>query len=200
MRRMTLFAALLLTLFLLAGCTPAPDLAGRWESSPEETLCATVLFLDGDQRFTHLQEGRTTTGTWGLDGNTLTLTSGGGSFTYTLDREDGRLDMGDGLHLCRQPDPDIVGYWGSTEDDIPGHTSLHLMESGYFTQETSHTDAIDLTVLDGSDRADGSWALAGRLLTLRCSDKVVLQYRLSTDGTLITTDEGVQLTCFWKPD
>ena len=200
MRKLTLFLTLLLTLSLLNGCVPKPDLMGRWETRPEETLCATLLFLNGDRSFTHHQEGRNLVGTWDLHGNTLTLTHDGGAFTYTLDRENGRLDMGSGLHLYRQPDPDIVGYWMSTEDDIPGHTSLHLMSSGYFTQETSHTDEIDPTVLDGSDCMDGHWDFAGCLLTLRCRDKTVLRYHLSTDGTVITTDSGVQLINFRIPD
>ncbi|MBQ7849289.1 MAG: hypothetical protein IJ343_06150 [Clostridia bacterium] len=200
MRKLTLLLTLLLTLSLLNGCTPQPDLMGRWETSPEETLCATLLFLNGDRSFTHHQEGRNLVGTWGLHGNTLTLTHDGGAFTYTLDRENGRLDMGSGLHLYRQPDPDIVGWWVSTEDDIPGHTSLLLMASGCFTQEISHTDEIDPTVLDGSDRMYGDWLLEGRLLTLRCRDKTVLRYHLSTDGTVITTDSGVQLINFRIPD
>ena len=207
MRKTLTFVCLLLIVSLLTSCTRQPDLAGRWETAPEETLCATVLWLDGDGSFTHLQEGRTITGTWALKGDRLVLTitpmheaDSGGMLTLTLNRPTGTLLTPDGLHLHRQPDPDVIGYWVSTEDDTPGAASLHLMESGYFTQEVSHSDAIDLTVLDGSDRLDGNWSLEGRLLTLRCSDKTVLRYRLSLDGTVITTDSGVQLTRLWQPD
>lgn len=200
MRRLALLFALLATLFLLTGCAPQPDLTGCWATAPEETLCATLLFLNGDRSFTHHQGGQNLVGTWGLNGDTLTLVSDSGSIAYTLDRENGRLDMGGGLHLLRQPDPDIIGYWWATEDDIPGHTSLHLMQSGYFVQETSQTDLIDLTILDGSDRIDGSWLLEGRLLTLRCRDKTLRQYRLSLDGTIIDMGNGVQLIKRWEPD
>lgn len=207
MRKPILIVCLLLITTLLTSCTRQPDLVGRWETSTEETLCATVLWLDGDGSFTHLQEGRTVTGAWALKDDHVLLTiapmhelDSGGMITLTLDRPTGTLLTPDGLRLHRQPAPDVIGYWMSTEDDIPGDASMHLMESGYFTQEVSHSDAIDPTFLDGSDRLDGSWLLEGNLLTLRCSDKTVLQYRLSLDGTIITTDSGIQLTRRWKPD
>lgn len=198
MRRLMLLPVFLLTLCFLTGCTPRTDLYGCWVTSPEETLCSTVLYLDGDSQFTLIQEGVTTTGKWTLHGLYVTLNTDD-QHSISLLYKVGALTMG-GLTLYRQPSPDIVGWWVSTEDDIPGHTSLHLMSSGYFTQETSHTDEIDPTVLDGSDCMDGHWEFAGRLLTLRCADGSTLQYRLSLDGTSIDMGNGVLLTNMRIPD
>ena len=62
---------LLLLCALLTGCTAGPHLQGRWVTSSEDTLCATVLIIEGS-RFTLTQEGRTSTGYWVHDvGNIL---------------------------------------------------------------------------------------------------------------------------------
>ena len=107
MRKPTLLLSLILILSLLTACTPWPDLTGRWETSVDETLCATVLWLNGDGTFLHIQEGRTDEGTWTLKDDTLTLCTGdGGTFSYTLDQPTGRLSMENGLHLIRVEEPD----------------------------------------------------------------------------------------------
>ena len=64
--------ALLLVCVLLTGCTVMPDIEGKWVTSPEDTLCATVLIIEGD-RFTLIQEGRTSTGRWFYDVGTIAL-------------------------------------------------------------------------------------------------------------------------------
>ena len=49
-----------------------PDIEGKWVTSLEDTLCATVLIIEGD-RFTLIQEGRTSTGRWFYDVGTIAL-------------------------------------------------------------------------------------------------------------------------------
>ena len=49
-----------------------PDIEGKWVTSPEDTLCATVLVIEGS-RFTLIQEGRTSTGQWFYDVGTIAL-------------------------------------------------------------------------------------------------------------------------------
>lgn len=199
MRKMTLLLILLLTLFILPGCTPQLDLTGRWETSPEETLCATILWLNGDSTFVHIQEGRTTEGTWVLGGDALTLTTSSGSFTCTLDRSTGTLLTHDGLYLYRQPDPDIAGYWMTYTDDAPKRIRLHLMDSGLFILEIYDKDE-PATSLDGWEvYRTGRWALSGSLLTLRGDDRSVLTYRLNSDASRIETDAGILLKNYMQP-
>lgn len=64
--------ALLLVCVLLTGCTVMPDIEGKWVTSPEDTLCATVLIIEGD-RFTLIQAGRTSTGKWFYDVGNIAL-------------------------------------------------------------------------------------------------------------------------------
>lgn len=64
--------ALLLVCVLLTGCTVMPDIEGKWVTSLEDTLCATVLIIEGD-RFTLIQAGRTSTGRWFYDAGTIAL-------------------------------------------------------------------------------------------------------------------------------
>ncbi len=64
--------ALLLLCALLTGCAAKPDIEGKWVTSPEDTLCATVLIIEGD-RFTLIQEGRTSTGRWVCDVGAIAL-------------------------------------------------------------------------------------------------------------------------------
>ena len=63
---------LLLLCALLTGCTDGLHLQGRWVTSLEDTLCATVLIIEGG-RFTLIQEGRTSTGKWFYDVGTIAL-------------------------------------------------------------------------------------------------------------------------------
>lgn len=64
--------ALLLLCVLLTGCTVMPKLEGKWVTSLEDTLCATVLIIEGNN-FTLIQEGRTSTGYWVHDVGTIAL-------------------------------------------------------------------------------------------------------------------------------
>ena len=64
--------ALLLLCALLTGCTVMPDIEGKWVTFPEDTLCSTVLIIEGD-RFTLIREGRTSTGRWFYDVGTFAL-------------------------------------------------------------------------------------------------------------------------------
>lgn len=86
MRKSLLTVALTLFLCRLTGCSRQPDIAGRWETSTSETLCAIFLWLNGDHTCTYLQEGRSLDGTWQLRRNALALTFPTGSVTLTLDR------------------------------------------------------------------------------------------------------------------
>lgn len=200
MRRMSLIICLMLAAALLASCTPQPDLVGRWESSPDETLCATVLFLSSDGTFQRMQEGCIASGTWSLKDTRLTLTvppvhkmDSGSMFAYTLDKAAGALNTIDGLCLYRQPAPDIVGYWMNATDDAPRHVSLHLMESGLFVLQIYDRD-LPLNTLDGWEvYHTGEWSLGGLALTLRCDDKSVITTQLSLDSQTIDMGDGVVL-------
>ena len=64
--------ALLLLCVLLTGCSAKPDIEGKWVTSVEDTLCATVLIIE-DGRFTLIQGGRTSTGRWFYDVGTIAL-------------------------------------------------------------------------------------------------------------------------------
>ena len=64
--------ALLLLCVLLTGCAAKPDIEGKWVTSLEDTLCATVLIIEGD-RFTLIQAGRTSNGRWFYDLGTIAL-------------------------------------------------------------------------------------------------------------------------------
>ena len=63
---------MLLLCVLLTGCTVAPKLEGKWVTSLEDTLCATVLIIEGDN-FTLVTEGRTCTGFWVHDVGNIML-------------------------------------------------------------------------------------------------------------------------------
>ena len=64
--------ALLLLCALLTGCAAKPDIEGKWVTSLEDTLCATVLIIEGD-RFTLIQEGPISTGRWVYDMGSIAL-------------------------------------------------------------------------------------------------------------------------------
>lgn len=64
--------ALLLLCVLLTGCSSLPDFEGKWVTSVEDTLCATVLVIEGS-RFTLIQEGRTSKGKWFYDAGSIAL-------------------------------------------------------------------------------------------------------------------------------
>lgn len=201
MRKSLLTVVLTLFLCLLTGCSRQPDLAGRWETSTNETLCATVLWLNGDHTCTYLQEGRSLDGTWQLRRNALTLTFPTGSVTLTLDRDRGRLDMGDGLFLYRQSDPDVVGYWMNTSDDASKRVSLQLMDSGLFILQVYDRN-LPANTLDGwEEYHTGRWSLSGSLLILRCNGqhRNVLTYRLNGDASRIETDAGIPLKNYMRP-
>ncbi len=206
MRKIRMIFCLLLVVFLLTGCTPQPDLVGRWETSQGETLCVTLLWLNGDGSFYHQQEGRVTEGTWALKDDRLILTippvhelDSGGMFAYTLDRETGSLNTIDGLHLHRQPGPDAAGYWMNAADDAPKRVSLHLVESGLFILQIYDKD-LPLNTLDGWEvYHTGKWSLSGLVLTLRSDDGHVLTYRLNADASIIETDSGILLKNYLQP-
>lgn len=67
-----LLMLLLLLCVLLTGCSAKPDIEGKWVTSAEDTLCATVLVIEGG-RFTLIQEGRTSTGLVVHDGDSIML-------------------------------------------------------------------------------------------------------------------------------
>lgn len=64
--------ALLLLCALLTGCSYFSNIEGTWVTSDENTLCGTVLVIEGS-RFTLTQEGRTTTGQWFHDVGNIML-------------------------------------------------------------------------------------------------------------------------------
>ena len=85
MRRLTAALMMLTLLFTLtffaetaSGAVLPTGLAGRWETSADETLCATVLHLMCNGQYRLISAGMTTEGLCRLDGNTLTLESSDG--------------------------------------------------------------------------------------------------------------------------
>lgn len=64
--------ALLLLCVLLTGCAYFSKIEGTWVTSAEDTLCATVLVIEGSN-FTLTQEGRTSTGYWVHDVGNIML-------------------------------------------------------------------------------------------------------------------------------
>lgn len=206
MRRILLIFCLMLAAMLLVSCTPQPDLTGKWQTAPDDTLCATLLWLNGDGTFLHMQVGRTSEGTWALKDTRLTLTvtplhemDSGGAFFYTLDKAAGTLNSIDGLRLHHEPAPDIEGYWMSFSDDAPKRVSLHLMESGLFALQIYDKD-LPLNTLDGWETfLTGRWSLSGLHLTLRSDGGPVLTYRLNADASMIETDSGILLKNYLLP-
>ena len=63
---------LLLLCALLTGCAAEPHLQGRWVTSSEDTLCGTVLEIEGN-RFALTQEGQIYSGSWSDDGGYIIL-------------------------------------------------------------------------------------------------------------------------------
>lgn len=96
---------LLLLCALLTGCTAGLHLQGRWVTSSEDTLCATVLIIEGS-RFTLTQEGQTQTGSIVDDGgyiilrtDPLTPGESGSAWSAPYDLEAGTLLLwGQTLH------------------------------------------------------------------------------------------------------
>lgn len=84
MRRLT--ALLLLFTLLCPLAAPAEEgaptfLGGRWETSTEETLCASILYLMYNGQYRLISQGMTTEGVYRLKGETLTLTGSDGHVT-----------------------------------------------------------------------------------------------------------------------
>lgn len=96
---------LLLLCALLTGCAAKPDIEGKWVTSLEDTLCATVLIIEGG-RFTLIQEGQTQTGSIVDDGgyiilrtDPLTPGDSGSAWSAPYDLEAGTLLLwGQTLH------------------------------------------------------------------------------------------------------
>ena len=144
MRRLTAALMLLALLFsLTAFAEPASEpvlpvgLAGRWETSADETLCATVLLLMHNGQYRLISAGVTTEGVCTLDGDILTLDSGDGyAFVCIWDDTpsipaERTITFDDGTRLYRCIDIDCVWI------DIPraeysGRFSLMLMADSRF--------------------------------------------------------------------
>ena len=180
MRRLTAALMLLTLLFslpILAETAAAPvlpaGLAGRWETSADETLCATVLLLMHNGQYRLISEGVTTEGVCTLDGDTLTLDSGGGYASVcvwddTPSTPTGQtITFSDGTRLYRCIDIDFVDVpiW---REEYSGHFSLMLMNDSrfwlnyYFIGDT-HPDLPEGSAvmrLDGTEY----WTVAGTWL------------------------------------
>lgn len=89
--------ALMMMCLMLTGCTVGPHLQGRWITSPQDTLCGTVLEIEGS-RFTLTQAGQTYTGRFVDDGgyiilrtDPLTPGDSGSAWSVPYDLEAGTL-------------------------------------------------------------------------------------------------------------
>lgn len=174
MRRLAAIFMLLMLAFPLTACTrnTAPNLTGWWETSSEETLCATMLLLNPDNSYWLCSEGMRWKGTWALDGSTLTLQDDlhlltgtaidASPLRYTVNEDMSVIDIGSGLHLYRKDNEDVTGYWWA------GSSSLHLMDSGIFIFQKH--ESLELTALDGGEYLTGNWTQEGLIITLHVKD------------------------------
>lgn len=144
MRRLTAALMMLTLLFTTtvfaepaSGAVLPTGLAGRWETSADETLCASLLYLMYNGQYRLISEGVTTEGMCQLDGDTLTLVSSDGYVTtFTWDSTpttptEQTITFGDGTRLYRCIDIDFVGV------DLPraeysGSFDLLLMNDSRF--------------------------------------------------------------------
>lgn len=136
------FTALLLLLALLCPLAaraevPLPTgLAGRWETSWEETLCAPMLYIMYNGQYRLISEGMTSEGICRLEGDTLTLESSDGfvltcTYTTAISPNERFITFSDGLRLHPCIDVDFQGLRFASPG-YTGHFSLMLLEDNRF--------------------------------------------------------------------
>ncbi|MBR3764608.1 MAG: hypothetical protein IKK57_08705 [Clostridia bacterium] len=140
MRRLTALLLLITMLCPLAaqaeGAIPT-GLAGRWETSAEETLCATMLYIMYNGQYRLISEGMTSEGVCRLEGDTLILESHDGHIiscgchitpASPLERT---ITLSDDLRLY--PCIDVEFQWlNFASPGYTGHFSLMLLDDNRF--------------------------------------------------------------------
>ena len=180
MRRLTAALMLLTLLFTLtifaepaSGPVLPAGLAGRWETSADETLCASLLYLMHNGQYRWISGGVTTEGFCRLDGDTLTLKSNDGyvlsctwDSTPTTPTEQ-TITLGDGTRLYRCIDIDFLEV-RITPEEYSGLFSLILINDSrfllhYYSIGDVHPDLPEgsgLMTLNGTEY----WAVLGAWL------------------------------------
>lgn len=144
MRRFTALLLLLALLCPLAAQADRPGdppvaFPGRWETSPEETLCATVLFMLENGEYMRISAGVTTRGTWTQEEYALTLLNEDAALlTWVYDPEARAIVTGDGLHLHRAVRSMDGSGWQS-------FTCIPEAYTGFFTLLMFNDNSFELT-------------------------------------------------------
>lgn len=207
MRRLTAVFLLMTFLFALTAAaeTSVPDLTGHWQTSPEETLCVTLLTLTPDGHFYLTSEGVTYTGTWSQEDDRLLLSGASRapyvpdasdvsfSLAYAYDGASGSLDIGSGLHLYRTlPEPE--GVWLYFPEGYSGVAMLFLSENAAYLTYTSMDGSIP-PLPEGGSWFEGTWWLKGSLtqegsvLTLHAENGCMYTFTQDlTTGLLVSGD------------
>ena len=139
MRRFTallLLLALLCPLAARAEGTIPTGLAGRWETSAEDTLCATMLYIMYNGQYRLISEGMTSEGICRLEGDTLTLESSDGfvltcTYAAAISPNERFITFSDGLRLYPCIDIDFQGLRFASPG-YTGHFSLMLLDDNRF--------------------------------------------------------------------
>lgn len=141
MRRFTALLLLLALLCPLAAQADRPGdppvfFPGRWETSIEETLCATALHMLENGEYMLISAGVTTRGTWTQEEYSLTLQSeDGAAITWVYDPEARAIATSCGLHLYSVlPSMDASDWQGFTilPEAYTGCFGLILSNDGSF--------------------------------------------------------------------
>ncbi|MBQ2954671.1 MAG: hypothetical protein IJE07_14160 [Clostridia bacterium] len=139
MRRLTALLLLIALLCSLAaqaeGAIPT-GLAGRWETSAEETLCATMLYIMYNGQYRLISEGMTSEGICHLEGETLIFESSDGfvltcTYTTAISPNERFITFSDGLRLHPCIDVDFQGLRFASPG-YTGHFSLMLLDDNRF--------------------------------------------------------------------
>ena len=139
MRRLTallLLISLLCSLAAQAEGTIPTGLAGRWETSAEETLCATMLYIMYNGQYRLISEGMTSEGICHLEGETLIFESSDGfvltcTYTTAISPNERFITFSDGLRLHPCIDVDFQGLRFASPG-YTGHFSLMLLDDNRF--------------------------------------------------------------------
>ena len=207
MRRLTAMLLTLVLLFTLSASAEnaAPDPTGRWETSLNETLCATVLTLTPDCRFLMYSEGRATSGDWTLADDSLTLTTHCDSLSgvtvepltavYAFDASASVITIPGGLHLYRSV-PEFQGTWVGFPETAASD-SIHLFVGGerfVLCYTVMGSDEPELPYgghwFEGSYWLEGRWSVAEGHYVLTTDQGYVFYLIQSPVTGFLTTEDS----------
>lgn len=159
MRR--LIALLLVFVLLCPLAAPAEEsvptvLGGRWETSSEETLCATILYLMFNGQYRLIAEGVTTEGVYRLEGDALTLTDSDGRVTACTCKIAAVIPRdrfitfpgGTRLYPCIDVEFDSLRF---ASPDYTGHFDLLLLRDNRFMLHYYRIGDVHPSLPEGGD-------------------------------------------------